>query len=150
MNRSKKHILLLSFVAIAAICSALHFSSCRRVSHNGEIDGHWRIEWMENKATGEVTRPVNYFICIQLEMAQFREENLLNGSGSLINALISYRKGDDHIGMSFPTQPGNGNKDEWLAQFGIPGHEVDFKILKLNCKTLDLENSATIYHCTRF
>ncbi len=119
---------------------------CRRATNNGKIDGNWRIETMEDVATGEVSHPVNFFLAIQLEMAQFREESA--AGGPQLNALISYTKGADEIGMEFPE--GAGNYNSYLETFRMPSRNVTFRILKLDCSKLVLESPTTIYRCSRF
>lgn len=143
-----KRISFIIPVALLAASLVAIFSlfSCRRVTHNGKIDGNWRIETMEDIATGQVEHPVNYFLAIQLEMAQFREESA--AGGPQLNALISYKKGDDVIGMDFPDKVGNTPAN--LAVFRIPSTNVTFKILQLDRSKLVLESPTTIYRCIRF
>ncbi len=111
--------------------------SCRRATNNGKIDGNWRIETMEDVATGRgVASGEFFFLAIQLEMAQFREESA--AGGPQLNALISYTKGADEIGMEFP-EGAAGNYNSYLETFRMPSRNVTFRILKLDCSKLVLE-----------
>ena len=143
----KKVIFIIIQVSLlaASLVAVLSMFSCRRATNNGKIDGNWRIETMEDVATGEVSHPVNFFLAIQLEMAQFREESA--AGGPQLNALISYTKGADEIGMEFPE--GAGNYNSYLETFRMPSRNVTFRILKLDCSKLVLESPTTIYRCSR-
>ncbi len=64
----KKVIFIIIQVSLlaASLVAVLSMFSCRRATNNGKIDGNWRIETMEDVATGEVSHPVNFSLPFSL------------------------------------------------------------------------------------
>ena len=78
--------IILLFVTIIAA------GSCRRASDNGKIDGFWRIDEINYKASGETVCPSGLFIAVNLELLQLDDPAVKH------TGIISYHKGDSRLG----------------------------------------------------
>lgn len=133
--KKTKYILML-LLAIVAI-----LPSCRRASHNGKLDGQWRITQIERVAEQTTDIPDRLFININLELVQ-----LVRNGGSQVTGEISYSKGGDTLGMEFPSNPSAAT----LRNYGIYSNPVTFDVAKLDRKTLVLESPEAVIICERF
>ncbi len=133
-----------SLIALIAALILIIAPSCRRASHNGKIDGFWKIMKMENKATGEVTEITDpkINIAINLELMQWY------GIGPRLTGIISYHKGDSTIGVDFSGCP--YTNEHTLAAYGFTSAKVTFDIVTLDSKHLVLATPEMIYYCDRF
>lgn len=90
-------------------------ASCRRTSHNGKIDGFWKVMEIRydddvvaaGTVPSETVSPENKFICINLELIQFGNPN------PAITGVIAYNKGDSKLGIDFQT---NSQSNTFLSQ----------------------------------
>ena len=124
MNRKN---IVRSILTVACAVLLIVAGSCRRASHNGAIDGNWKILTIETLATGEVEdlSGVNRFIAINLELMQLRGVSLLTGD--------------------FP------NTDvKALSVYGIDENPVTFTVEKANSNRLQLRTSTKLITCRRF
>ena len=117
--------------------------SCRRASHNGAIDGNWKILTIETLATGEVTdySRSQVFIAINLELMQLR-----SGTFGSYTGIIDYDKGDHRLAVEFP----DINGADQLRPYGIDENPVVFTVEKANSKRLRLRTSTKLITCRRF
>lgn len=134
-------------IIILSLLSIILMPGCRRVSHNGKIDGYWQIREIYYTATGEIQNPKNKFICINLELMQL---NYPNPSPEL-TGVLAYHKGDDAIGVDFRYGP----SAELLAQFGFaptPDNPnfCTLDIKRVDSKNLVLESPIATITCKKF
>lgn len=135
----QKYILLV--VAIIAAVSIL--PSCRRATHNGKIDGLWRVEEIEkfNSQSGEseVVTPENLFIAVQLELFQICTPwPYMSGEMTFDN--------DNKLSVRFT---GDFNDAEFW-NYGVPSNPVTFTIETLNSKRMILRTDRSLISCRRF
>jgi len=124
--------------------------SCRRTSHNGKIDGFWKImeiQYDENSTVatsasldGQSVIPNNRFICINLELIQFGNPE------PEITGIIAYDKSGRTLGIEFPGNPGQ----RYLLNYGVAGNPVSLDIVTLTEKRLVLKSSVATITCRRF
>ena len=137
MNRKN---IVRSILTVACAVLLIVAGSCRRASHNGAIDGNWKILTIETLATGEVEdlSGVNRFIAINLELMQLRGVSLLTGE-------IDYHKREHLLTVDFP------NTDvKALSVYGIDENPVTFTLEKANSNRLQLRTSTKLITCRRF
>lgn len=126
--------IILLFVTIMAA------GSCRRASDNGKIDGFWRIDEINYKASGETVCPSGLFIAVNLELLQLDDPAVKH------TGIISYHKGDSRLGVEFPYNP---SKEE-LYRFGFPENPCVLDITVLTDRRLVLSSSVGVISCTRY
>lgn len=123
---------------LVSVCLCL--GACRRVSHNGQLDGNWQIIEIRDNNTGTIVQPKGEFMAVQLELVQFR------GGESVITGVLSYSKSEDKIGIQFPD-----NTDiVTLRQYGVAENPALFTIVRLDSKRLCLHSEATDITFRRF
>lgn len=125
-------------------------ASCRRTSHNGKIDGFWKImeiRYDDDSAVaaaaslnGQSVIPDNLFICINLELIQ------LGNPEPNITGFMAYDKDDRTLGIEFPGNPGQRH----LLNYGISGNPASLDIVTLTNKRLVLRSEAATITCRRF
>ena len=120
---------------------AFPFVSCKKVSHNGDLDGNWRIVSIENIEDGTKTKPHQLFIAFQLHVVR------LSPNGVAGN--LHYNKEDSLVSIDFPYQKDEKGKI-LLSQYGIKSNPVTFKIEKVSSKQLIIRSSETIMNCEKF
>ena len=134
----KKIICLLAVILLLA-------SGCRRASHNGKLDGFWRVETVEylNAASGDsVAHPQNRFICIDLELFQLQEHGGIQATG-----VMDYSKGKHLLKVDFPYFEAGGSP--LLERFGIMENPVTF-LVSASGEKLVLSSTSTVVRCRRF
>lgn len=135
----KKYIVLLMTAAMLAVTV---LSGCRRATHNGKIDGLWKvveIETFPDGGTSEVTNPENVFFGVQLELFQ------IDTPTPRFTGEMTFGK-DRQLSVRFTD---NTESDE-LRQFGIYSNPVTFTIETLNSKHLVLSTPSSVITCRRF
>lgn len=111
--------------------------SCGKVSHNGDLDGMWRVLTVENLTTGEVTYPNQHFYCFYLHTA-----NLTKGVVcATANMIYDYPK----LILDFPYNSA-GQLDEW----GIYSNYVEFEILELNSREMTMRSTEALVAMRKF
>jgi len=127
-------------VAVISLFAISSLTSCRKVSHNGRLDGQWQVMTVENLVSSETVSPYpKIYYCFNLHVAQ------LTGTGGATGNL-HYDKDDAEITIDFPYV-----KDlSGLANFGIHSNPVTMHIDRLNGKTLVLRTPESIITCRRF
>lgn len=118
----------------------LGLSACRRATHNGKIDGNWRITEIHNNITGSSTTPENLFMAVQLELVQFR------GRPGILTGHLLYSKGDAKMGIEFPDNPSSAA----LEAYGLFENPVTFDIIQLDSKSLVLKSDLSTITARRF
>lgn len=134
------HSSLLLIFAIAAMLIVL--PACRRTSHNGKIDGQWKIQEITMNATGETIYPADLHIDINLELLQLRGV----GEPYHLTGVISYSKDDRTLGVDFRFNPTLAE----LEPYGIYSNPVVFGIPVLTTKKLVLKTPESTITCKRF
>ena len=140
MNRKN---IMRSLLVLAGVMLLFAAGSCRRASHNGKIDGNWKVLTIETLATGEVTdySRSQVFIAINLELMQLR-----SGTFGSYTGIIDYDKGDHRLAVEFPDITGA----DQLRTYGIDENPVVFTVEKANSKRLRLRTSTKLITCRRF
>lgn len=149
MNRTKQHnggahkfCLLLSLALLM-----ISFAGCRKVSHNGAIDGNWQILSIENRATGEfetVDNPRFYAIGLHVVNLTYGHTQ---GSGKTANMV--YDKENKVITLDFPYTDLNSDPNT-LSPWGIYTNPVTLTVLEANRSSLVLQTPETIITCRKF
>ena len=131
----------IAVIAVAAVLTvSIPFASCRKVSHNGKLDGQWQVVTIENPSTGESVAPYpKLYYCFNLHVVQ------LTGVGSAAGNL-RYDKGEGNITLDFPY----ASNTEGLSNFGINSNPITFHIEHLSGKKLVLRSPESIVTCRRF
>lgn len=133
-----KYILLLLSISVL-----LSVTGCRKVSHNGKIDGHWQIMTIEDTSTGNVIEPdPREYISINLHIMQ------LTGAGRL-TANMTYDKDGAKITCDFPyvKQP---DVERVMGVYGFFSNPVSMDVVKVDGKQLILRTDRTLITCRRF
>lgn len=121
--------------------------SCRRTSHNGKIDGFWRVETVEYlDQTTPDPDPAEHdmFIMVNLELFQ------LGMPTPVLTGIMSYHKGDDKVAVDFAQPMSEARRNEIFALYGIPSTQTVFEIEKLDSKRLVLNSGIARITCRRF
>lgn len=126
-------------IAITALLLTI-FAGCRRVSHNGAIDGHWVITAIETTADGSVRHPRSFTVNIQDELFQLRGAQVLTGE-------ISYDEGAHKLGVDF--RPADEVSPANLQEYGIWSNPVVFDV-DVNRRHLILKTPESVITCKRF
>lgn len=116
-------------------------TGCRRVDHDGALDGFWKIQSIHYLANDSLVTPDKpRMIAIQLEIMQLRMPDRLT-SGE-----ISYDKKNNILGVDF--RSGSLSPDI-LKQFGVLQNPVTFHTHATR-RHLTLENDSVVIQCLRF
>lgn len=130
--------------AFLALIFILTLSSCRRTSHNGDLDGFWRIDRIEfadpEPGQDNTVVPDQLFIAINLELMQLYNPSLV------ATGVINYDEDQATLGVEFPYKPSL----QTLIKFGITDNPVTFKVEDVSGKRLVLKSDDTRIICTRF
>lgn len=133
-----KYILL-----VLSLAALVGLTSCRKVSHNGKLDGQWQIRSIENTETGVETSPdPELYICIDLHILQ------LTG-GPRLTANMTYDKDAETISCDFPYVK-DEDVETQLGAYGIFSNPVKMDIVKLDGKSLVIRTDKSIITCRRF
>lgn len=137
---------------LTIICLSLMLISlgaCRRASHNGKIDGFWKITEIQyadqlpvadSGLEGTSVVPEDLFICVNLELLQ------LGNPGTQFTGVMSYSKGDDRLGVDFK----DAVSPEKLLIYGFPPSPSVLDIVSLSDKRLVLRSDVATVSCRRF
>jgi hypothetical protein len=131
-----RKLLPVLILALIALC----LPSCRRTSHNGRIDGFWRIDEIAYAESGETVSPTDLFIAVNLELLQLDNPQVEH------TGIISYHKGDPRIGVEFPYNP----SAEALYKYGFPANPCVLDIVTLDSHRLVLSSPVAVISCTRY
>ena len=130
-------IIILSLITLVS-------PSCRRASHNGKIDGFWKITeiaYTPQEDRGEnIVYPEDLFICVNLELLQ------LANPDTDITGILSCHLDEDRSSVEFHTNP----TEQKLYGYGFAGNPANLDILTLDSKHLVLRSSAATITCRRF
>lgn len=129
-------ILMLAAVAVISL------GSCRRVSHNGKLDGHWQIREIYNIETGVSEYPTQKFISVQLELMQLQNPR----QSADLTGVLTHHKGDPEVIVDFRNNPTEAR----LAEFGFKGNPTTLHIDRLDSKHLVLSSPMAVITCRRF
>ncbi|MDE5806768.1 MAG: lipocalin-like domain-containing protein [Muribaculaceae bacterium] len=134
----------LKFIMLALSLTALiGISSCRKVSHNGKLDGQWQIMTIEETATGSVSEPSQReYICINLHVIQLTGPSRLTGN-------MTYDKKGETLSCDFPYVKAD-EVDRLLGQYGIYANPVTLDVVKVDGKSLVLRSDRSLITCRRF
>ncbi|MCH5320069.1 MAG: lipocalin-like domain-containing protein [Paramuribaculum sp.] len=130
------------FVSISALTAAFIFlaallGGCNKVSHNGDLDGQWRILYIENTEDGKITEPVQYFYCFYLHTA-----NLTRG-GIVATANMTYEY--PLLSLDFPYA-----SLATLSEWGITTNPADFEIVSLSRTHLIMKTGTNLITLRKF
>ncbi len=131
-----RKLLPVLILALIALC----LPSCRRTSHNGRIDGFWRIDEIAYAESGETVSPTDLFIAVNLELLQLDNPQVEH------TGIISYHKGDPRIGVEFPYNP----SAEALYKYGFSANPCVLDIVTLDSHRLVLSSPVAVISCTRY
>lgn len=136
-----KKIFPIILIAVIALISG----SCRRMSHNGLIDGLWRIDEITLTDNDESVVATDKFICVNLELMQ------LGNPEPEVTGILHYHKGDDRFSVEFPYKP----SDEKMAEYGFAYDSADSDVVTLEVEVLThkrmvLRSPAAVITCTRY
>ncbi len=120
-------------------------SSCRKMSHNGKLDGFWQIQSIESifSELQPVDPSSHRFICINLHVVNLDERGVQR-TGNL-----HYDKEEGKVTMDFP-YVNLTNDPNALAKWGIYENPVVCTIVKVDSKQLILQTPQTTITCRRF
>ncbi|MBD5330177.1 MAG: lipocalin family protein [Bacteroides sp.] len=131
---------LLFLVSISVLMS---LTGCRKVSHNGKIDGFWQITTIEDTSTGSVSEPsTREYISINLHIMQ------LTGA-SRLTANMTYDKSGAKITCDFPYVK-QEDVDRVMGVYGFFSNPVSMDVVKVDGKQLILRTDRTLITCRRF
>lgn len=136
------------YLVIALVCGITAIS-CRRTSHNGAIDGQWKLVSVEEFANDStilrdtVIYPEREYIDIQLEIMQLRGEN-----HPLYTGVITYDKGNDILTVDFRSPKQITPLVKHL--FGVWRNPVTYKVENPDRKTMILRTPECVLTCHRF
>lgn len=134
---------------IAAAVAIAAFSSCRKMSHNGKLDGQWQIQSVENTETGEVTSPYpKHYYCLNLHVVNLKITDL----SATISGNMQYDKDASTVTMDFRSFPYSTEEanDRALGEFGVYENPVTFDIIELNDKEMVLKSPQSVVRMRRF
>ena len=115
----------------------LSLTACNKVSHNGNLDGQWRIITIENIESGVINEPQQLFYCFNLHTANLTR----GGVWYTANMVYDYPK----LSLDFPY-----NKPGELDDWGIYSTDVTFQIVLLNSSSLILRSDQVIINLQKF
>lgn len=133
------------YILIAAVLM-LMAGSCRRTSHNGKIDGNWRLMNVEFTESGTSTdfSESDIFININLELMQIRGPQL--SPQAYYTGVMDWNEKSGKLGVNFAY---DANAD-LLTRFGIFDNPVVFTVKVADSKHLVLETDKSVITCNRF
>lgn len=135
-------------LAISIAAALISFAACRKVSHNGSLDGQWQIMTIEDAATGQSAAPViPSYISFNLHLIQL--SYVSGDSAPRITGNMTYDKNAETIFCDF-TDDQQPNVEAALAPFGIFSNPVTLQIVKLDRKSLVLRTDRSLITCRRF
>lgn len=123
-------------------------TGCRRTSHNGDIDGFWRVVSVEQIANGTtilkdtVIYPEDLFYCINLELMQ------LQPLSYDYTGVMNYSERDRRLTVEFPKQA-EGPTGWQMQKFGIWTNPVTFEV-NAGRSHLVLRTPESVIKCDRF
>lgn len=142
----KKFLSTLLLIFISAITITLN-TGCRKMSHNGNLDGQWQILSIEDRKSGSINVLSDQrYYCINLHVIQLTTYGGIKYSGN-----FHYDKDKEEITFDFPYQAAQisqGNNP--LIPFGIYTNPVTFKIIESSSKELILSSPESIVTFRKF
>lgn len=131
------------------VCLTLGIGAgCRRTSHNGDIDGFWRVVSVEQIANGTtipkdtVIYPTNLFYCINLELMQ------LQPLSAEFTGVMNFSERNRKLTVEFPKRPEGATGWE-MQRFGIWTNPVTFEV-NAGKSHLVLRTPESVIKCDRF
>lgn len=123
-------------------------SGCRRTSHNGDLDGNWRVKAITVTSTG-TTEDLgdNYFIAINLELMQLRAPGMSQTQATTVTGVMDYDEDAGRLTVDFPKNDRKG--DQNLERFGIYSNPVTFQV-SVSSRNLVLKSPESVIECRRF
>lgn len=134
---------------IAAVILTAGLSSCRKMSHNGKLDGFWQVQTVENTATGEVSSPYpKHYYCLNLHVVNLKVTDIT----ATISGNMQYDKDASTVYMDFRSFPyvTEEENESALEEFGVYEKQVTFEIVKLDGKEMVLKSPQSVVRLRRF
>lgn len=134
------------YMLLAAVLLLTVGTGCRRMSHNGDLDGNWRLKAITVTSTGEVIDPgEKCFMAINLELMQLRAPGLPGTQAAIVTGVMDYDEDAGRLTVEFRK---NAEK-RYLERFGIYSNPVTFKV-SVNRKKLVLTSPESVLELRRF
>ena len=142
------------FLVVCVLAAVSLLPGCRRASHNGDIDGYWKVLSIDvtdaDGNTTDILPEKGMFIGIQLELFQFYPvvpdyDNTDTAYVSLTGK-ISYNEGAHTLGVSFRGDPSTAT----LMKYGIPENPVTFTVERADSEYLVLRTPISVIKCRRW
>lgn len=142
MKKSNRIYIFSIFIMILAFVG---IQGCRKVSHNGSLDGQWQIIKIEDTSTGEISEGTPHgYISVNLHILQLR-----GLTSDMQTSNMRYDKEEGIIDCDFPYVNAN-DISKLLQPYGIYTNPVQFKIEKLSGENLILRTDHSIITCRKF
>lgn len=141
-------------IIFTALLVIILFSGCRRATHNGWIDGNWRIKSVEQIADGvfydkdTVIYPESSFIAIQLELAQIRTGSEPGVKGRGATAVMLHDRKNDKITLEYRLNDKDVNP-KWMIERGFCSNPETYDV-HANSKRLTLRSANVVINCERW
>ena len=135
-------------IILTLLCIILAGAGCRRVSHNGAIDGYWRIRTIEYKDGTPEEHPEDLFIAIQCELMQLWQ-TVPSGAQKrdVPTGEMTYDKDAGRLSVDF-RDPVNLTLAR-LHQFGVCSNPVTFKV-HVDGSTMVLTTPESVITCLKW
>ena len=140
-------VLILLLLVAAAMCS------CEKAPINSEVEGHWRVQSIENRA-GKQLPCENLFYSIQLQVVELTQKPSTGKVPHLVGRVSYPEKGSMRL-SDFYRSAGwkdNGEKVcvEDLHPYGLPSLDTQLRIVKAKGGNLVLETDSTTIRLKKF
>ena len=139
-------VLILLLLVAAAMCS------CEKAPINSEVEGHWRVQSIENRA-GEQLPCENLFYSIQLQVVEVAQKPRKD-FGAFIGRVEYPSEGEMRMfdfkerGFTSDTQVDATRED--LHPYGLPSLDTQLRIVKAKGGNLVLETDSTTIRLKKF
>lgn len=135
-------------IILTLLCIILAGAGCRRVSHNGDIDGYWRIRTIEYTDGTPEEHPENMFIAIQCELMQLWQTVPSGGQKRDVpTGEMAYDKDAGRLSVDF-RDPVNLTLAR-LRQFGVCSNPVTFTV-HVDGSTMVLSTPESVITCRKW
>lgn len=138
---------LISIILFLASCGDLV-----ETSHNGKLDGYWKLATIDTLATGGQKDLHNQSLFMAVQGKIMMLNNIDNGSGYI----FQFNHADGHLKIFDARVNDRGNGDplltspDGLKPFGFSGLEEDFTVEKLTSGKLVLNDDTLRLHFVKF
>lgn len=138
---------LISIILFLASCGDLV-----ETSHNGKLDGYWKLAAIDTLATGGQKDLHNQSLFMAVQGKIMMLNNIDNGSGYI----FQFNHADGHLKIFDARVNDRGNGDPLLTSpgglkpFGFSGLEEDFTVEKLTSGKLVLNDGTLRLHFVKF